>query len=353
MMPNNKNELIGYHAYKKNNKKVCVIIPAYNEQNNIKICIEAICQVFVDLDCQLEIIVVDDGSQDNTVQEVNSIIDIYPLKLIKLSRNFGKEHAMIAGLDNSDADAVIIMDADLQHPVEMLPIFIKKWLEGNDIVYAYRENRNDEGILKRIFAHFFYSMLNMGSEVPIQHGALDFRLLDRKVVKALCGLRERVRFMKGLYAWVGYKSIGIPCIPNQRYSGDTKFIFKNLLYLAWDGLISFSDFPLKAMVATGALISIISFLYAAYICIKTMIFGVDLPGWATLVVAISFFGGIQLLSLGIIGSYIKNIFIETKQRPNYIIEKEIQSRLLYWNKYTLKPYNFETKEYQSDIFSSC
>lgn len=351
MIPNDKNKIIECDSYKENTKKVSVVIPAYNEQNNIKICIEAIYRIFTNLNHQLEIIVVDDGSQDNTVQAVNAIMDSYPLKLIKLSRNFGKEHAIIAGLDNSDADAVIIMDADLQHPPEMLPIFIEKWLDGNDIVYAYRENRNDERILKRIFTHFFYLMLNIGSEIPIQPGALDFRLLDRKVVKTLCTMRERVRFMKGLYAWVGYKSIGIPCIPNQRYSGDTKFTFKNLLYFAWDGLISFSDFPLKTVTAIGASISILSFLYATYICMKTIIFGVDLPGWATLIVAISFLGGMQLLSLGIIGNYIKNIFIETKQRPNYIIEKEMQSRLLDWNKYMLKSYSLETKEYETKVLS--
>lgn len=306
---------------------ICIVMPAHNEQDNIRASIEKINEAFLALDYDFEIIIVDDGSKDNTVNEIKSILQGYPVRLIKLSRNFGKEHAIIAGLDHADADAVILMDADLQHPMEMLPEFLDKWQQGYDIVYGYREDRRDESWHKRLFTRIFYTLLNSGAEIKIEPGALDFRLLDRRVVEALRSLRERVRFTKGLYAWVGYRSIGIAFMPNQRYAGESSFNRKSLFKLGWDGLTSFSDLPLKMMSSAGAIISFSAVCYAFYIFARTLIYGVDLPGWATLTVAISFLGGIQLLSLGVMGYYIRNIFIETKQRPNYIVEEEIASAL--------------------------
>ncbi|MHB1015173.1 MAG: glycosyltransferase family 2 protein [Desulfurivibrionaceae bacterium] len=306
---------------------ICIVMPAHNEQDNIRASIEKISEAFLALDYDFEIIIVDDGSKDNTVNEIKNILQGYPVRLIKLSRNFGKEHAIIAGLDHADADAVILMDADLQHPMEMLPEFLDKWQQGYDIVYGYREDRRDESWHKRLFTRIFYTLLNSGAEIKIEPGALDFRLLDRRVVEALRSLRERVRFTKGLYAWVGYRSIGIAFMPNQRYAGESSFNRKSLFKLGWDGLTSFSDLPLKLMSSAGAIISFSAVCYAFYIFARTVICGVDLPGWATLTVAISFLGGIQLLSLGVMGYYIRNIFIETKQRPNYIVEEEIASAL--------------------------
>ena len=318
---------IGGGSDKSSANMICIVMPAHNEQDNIRASIEKINEAFLALDYDFEIIIVDDGSKDNTVNEIKSILQGYPVRLIKLSRNFGKEHAIIAGLDHADADAVILMDADLQHPMEMLPEFLDKWQQGYDIVYGYREDRRDESWHKRLFTRIFYTLLNSGAEIKIEPGALDFRLLDRRVVEALCSLRERVRFTKGLYAWVGYKSIGIAFMPNQRYAGESSFNRKSLLKLGWDGLTSFSDLPLKMMSSAGAIISFSAVCYAFYIFARTVICGVDLPGWATLTVAISFLGGIQLLSLGVMGYYIRNIFIETKQRPNYIVEEEIASAL--------------------------
>lgn len=307
--------------------KICIVMPAHNEQDNIRAAVEKIHETFLSIDYDFEIIIVDDGSRDNTVGEIQRILQSYPVRLLKLSRNFGKEHALIAGLDHADGDAVILMDADLQHPMEMVPEFLEKWRQGYDIVYGYREDRRDESWYKRLFTRIFYTLINRGSEIKIEPGALDFRLLDRRVVEALRTLRERVRFTKGLYAWVGYKSIGIAFMPNQRHAGESSFSRKNLFKLGWDGLTSFSDLPLKMMSSAGAIISFSSVCYAFYIFARTLILGVDLPGWATLTVAISFLGGIQLLSLGIMGYYIRNIFVETKQRPNYIVEQEIVSPL--------------------------
>ena len=318
---------IGGGSDKSSANMICIVMPAHNEQDNIRASIEKINEAFLALDYDFEIIIVDDGSKDNTVNEIKSILQGYPVRLIKLSRNFGKEHAIIAGLDHADADAVILMDADLQHPMEMLPEFLDKWQQGYDIVYGYREDRRDESWHKRLFTRIFYTLLNSGAEIKIEPGALDFRLLDRRVVEALRSLRERVRFTKGLYAWVGYKSIGIAFMPNQRYAGESSFNRKSLFKLGWDGLTSFSDLPLKMMSSAGAIISFSAVCYAFYIFARTVICGVDLPGWATLTVAISFLGGIQLLSLGVMGYYIRNIFIETKQRPNYIVEEEIASAL--------------------------
>lgn len=318
---------IGGGSDKRSANMICIVMPAHNEQDNIRASIEKISEAFLALDYDFEIIIVDDGSKDNTVNEIKNILQGYPVRLIKLSRNFGKEHAIIAGLDHADADAVILMDADLQHPMEMLPEFLDKWQQGYDIVYGYREDRRDESWHKRLFTRIFYTLLNSGAEIKIEPGALDFRLLDRRVVEALRSLRERVRFTKGLYAWVGYRSIGIAFMPNQRYAGESSFNRKSLFKLGWDGLTSFSDLPLKMMSSAGAIISFSAVCYAFYIFARTVICGVDLPGWATLTVAISFLGGIQLLSLGVMGYYIRNIFIETKQRPNYIVEEEIASAL--------------------------
>ncbi len=317
----------GRGSDKRSANLICIVMPAHNEQDNIRASLEKINEAFLALDYDFEIIIVDDGSKDNTVNEIKNILQGYPVRLIKLSRNFRKEHAIIAGLDHADADAVILMDADLQHPMEMLPEFLDKWQQGYDIVYGYREDRRDESWHKRLFTRIFYTLLNSGAEIKIEPGALDFRLLDRRVVEALRSLRERVRFTKGLYAWVGYKSIGIAFMPNQRYAGESSFNRKSLFKLGWDGLTSFSDLPLKMMSSAGAIISFSAVCYAFYIFARTLIYGVDLPGWATLTVAISFLGGIQLLSLGVMGYYIRNIFIETKQRPNYIVEEEIASAL--------------------------
>jgi glycosyltransferase involved in cell wall biosynthesis len=308
-------------------KIIDILIPAYNEEQNIGAVIEQVFSTLRDPRYRFDVIVVDDGSEDGTADVVKKLIDTHPVTLISLSRNFGKETALLAGLDHASGHAVIIMDADMQHPVELVPQFIDKWEAGYQSVYGIRQHRKDETILKALLTRLFYFVVNRQSKVRIEPNALDFRLLDRSVVLALRSVRERVRFMKGLYAWVGYQSTGIEFVPKRRHSGKSKFGAKGLLRLGWDGLTSFSDLPLRLAGIVGFVISSLSVCYAAYIALRTLVFGIDVPGWATLTVAITFLSGIQMFFLGIIGQYIRSIFIETKNRPSYLVSQVVASKV--------------------------
>jgi len=302
-------------------RRVTVVVPAYNEGRTLP---ELVGRIFSIPDQQryrFDLVIVDDGSHDDTAEVAKRLSARYPITLIRLARNFGKEAALLAGLDHASGDAVVIMDADLQHPVELIDEFLNRWEAGYDCVYARRANREDEGMLKRAFTKVFYRILNHNSEVQIVPDALDFRLLDRKVVDVLLTVRERVRFTKGLYAWVGYPSIGVPFVPDPRSDGKSRFTMGALVRLAWDGLTSFSDFPLRLSAIVGAIVACASVAYALYITLRTLLFGVDVPGWATLTVATMFLSGLQMLFLGVIGEYIRNIYRETKHRPNYVIRE--------------------------------
>ena len=304
-------------------RRVTVVVPAYNEERTLP---ELVGRLFSIPDRQryrFDLVIVDDGSHDDTSAVAKRLSARYPITLIRLARNFGKEAALLAGLDNATGDAVVIMDADLQHPVELIDKFLDQWEAGYDCVYARRTNREDEGILKRAFTKVFYRILNHNSEVQIVPDALDFRLLDRKVVDVLLTVRERVRFTKGLYAWVGYPSVGVPFVPDPRFEGTSRFTMGALVRLAWDGLTSFSDFPLRLSAIVGAIVACVSVAYALYITLRTLLLGVDVPGWATLTVATTFLSGLQMLFLGVIGEYIRNIYRETKHRPNYVIRELI------------------------------
>lgn len=301
---------------------ISCIVPVYNEANNIAEFLLALHQQLQKTVSDFEIIVVDDGSKDETVNIVMSLADAYPIKLLKFSRNFGKETALTAGLAHSSGDAVIMIDADFQHPVELIPTFLEKWREGYAMVYGVRTNRDDETRLKRFFANNFYKFLSRVTKTNIPNGAGDFRLLDRKVVDALNKFEERGRFMKGLYSWVGFKSLAVPFTVQQRAGGKSSWKFTRLTELALTGITLFSDVPLRVWSFVGFVVSLISLLYGLYIITKTLIFGVDVPGFATIVVAIMFFGGIQLLSIGILGEYLARVFNEVKHRPLYIIESK-------------------------------
>ncbi|HEX5419667.1 MAG TPA: glycosyltransferase family 2 protein [Gammaproteobacteria bacterium] len=304
-------------------KSVDILIPAYNEEHNIGPLIEQLFATLRDSRYRIEIIVVDDGSEDGTAEVVREHCGRYPVTLLSLARNFGKETALLAGLDYSSADAVVVMDADWQHPVELIPRFFEEWEAGYRCVYAVKQHRRDEGLAKALLVKLFYLIVNYDSKFRIEPDAVDFRLLDRSVVTALRSVRERVRFMKGLYAWVGFRSKAIPFEPDPRREGKSKFSARSLLRLGWDGLTSFSDLPLRLSAVTGFLISLGSLIYGAYIWIRTLAFGVDEPGWATLVVAITFLSGVQMLFLGILGQYIRNIFLETKNRPSYVLAEVV------------------------------
>lgn len=308
---------------RKPRKTIDIVMPAYNEACCIGRTIETLFGELEGSRYRFEVIVVDDGSSDETAAVVKTYINRYPITLISLTRNFGKETALLAGLDCASGDATIIMDADLQHPIALIPKFLEQWEAGYECVYGVKRHRHGETLLKRLCAKAFYFGVNGGSDVRIPPDAVDFRLLDKAAVQALCAIRERVRFTKGLYAWLGFRSIGIPFVPAARTGGASRFGTSSLLRLGWDGLISFSELPLRVLGLAGAAVAAAAVLYGLYIAARTIVFGIDVPGWATLTVALTFLGGLQILFLWVLGEYVRNVFIETKQRPNYFVRERV------------------------------
>lgn len=301
---------------------VSCIVPAHNEAAQIEIFIKALRQQVQELTKNFEIIIVDDGSKDKTADIVSSLTD-NNIKLLSLSRNFGKENALTAGLEHCSGEIAILIDADFQHPISMIPKFITHWTEGYDMVYGIQNNRPSEAKLKRFFTRCFYGLIDNISTINIPANAGDFRLLDRKAIDALNQLPERTRFMKGLYNWIGFKSLGIPFIAPPRTAGKSSWNFIRLVDLALTGITAFSDIPLRMWSAVGFLTSIVALILGVYMVVKTLLLGVDVPGYATIIVAITFLGGIQLLSIGVLGEYLARIFNEVKKRPKYIINKKI------------------------------
>lgn len=303
-------------------KFISCIVPVYNEEGLIAEFITALDKTLKDLTYPHEIVLVDDGSRDNTPLIIHQLRTQVPLRYIRFSRNFGKENALSAGLDHALGDAVIMLDSDFQHPLELLSEFIAKWEEGYDMVYAVRNNRADESWLKRTCAKAFYHLTSKINRINIPANAGDFRLLDRKIVNALQKLPERNRFMKGLYSWVGFKQIAVPFEVQPRKSGTSQWSFYSLLDLAITGITSFSAFPLRMIALGGMVVATLAILYGIWIILSTFIFGIQTPGWATIVTALTFFGGLQLFALGVVGEYIGRVFDEVKHRPLYIIDEE-------------------------------
>ena len=303
--------------------RISCVVPAYNEAANLRLLVPQLSAMLGTLAPHVEIIIVDDGSSDDTALTAIALREHYPVKCLFLSRNFGKEAALTAGLYAATGDVVILMDSDLQHPVSMIPQFFDKWREGYEMVYGVRTNRDDEGFFKRHLTHGFYRLLRRASRIPIHPDAGDFRLLDRKVVEALKALPERSRFMKGLYAWVGYHSIGLPFQIEERHAGRSNFNFRRLTRLAIMGMVAFTELPLRIAAIFGLVISMISISYGLYEAVRALFFGIEIPGWTTLVVAITFLSGIQLLAIGVLGEYIARIFNEVKGRPNYIVARSL------------------------------
>lgn len=300
--------------------KISVVIPFYNEEANIDQLFTRLEKVIENLNIEYEIICVNDGSKDNTLEYLIQHYNRNPaIKVVNLSRNFGKEIALTAGIDYTSGDAVIPIDADLQDPPELIEKLIEKWQEGYDVVYATRRYRWGESWLKRFTADNFYLIMERYSSIPIPRNTGDFRLMDRRVVEAIKKLPERTRFMKGLFSWVGYKQTAIIYDRSPRYQGLTKWNYWSLWNFALDGITSFSSLPLRIWTYIGCFISLVAFLYAAYLIIRTFIFGIDVPGYASLMVTILFVGGIQLINLGIIGEYIGRIYEEVKGRPLYLV----------------------------------
>ncbi len=302
---------------------ISCIVPAYNEQENLALLLPRLQAVLVQTGASWEIIVVDDGSRDATPVLMSSWTRNPGFRYVQLSRNFGKEPAITAGLEAAQGDLVIILDADLQHPPDLLPTMIARWQAGVDMVYAVRQNRDDESWGKRWGTKLFYSMLGGSRGVHVPPHAGDFRLMDRAVVNALMLLPERNRFMKGLYAWVGFHSESINYQPATRQHGESHFNAYKLLRLALAGLTAFTTWPLRAVSLVGFAISLCSFGYGLYIVIEYLMFRNPVDGWPTIVTILLFFSGINPISLGVVGEYIARIFDEVKGRPLYIVRQAV------------------------------
>jgi len=300
---------------------ISVVVPVYNEEESIDAFLEAILPVLGTTGLRHEIIFVNDGSSDATLPILIDRAMHQPnLKTINLSRNFGKEAAMTAGLDHATGDAVVLIDVDLQDPPELLARFIDAWRQGFDVVYGLRESREAEGKLKAMTAGLFYSAFNAIAATAIPSNVGDFRLIDRRVVEALAQLPERGRFMKGLFAWVGFPSLAIAYVRPARLLGTTKWNYWRLWNFAIDGIVSFSSAPLRIWTYCGLLIAVGALAYAAFILIDALVFGIGVPGYASLIIVLLFSTAANLVSLGMIGEYVSRLFVEAKRRPIYLLE---------------------------------
>jgi glycosyltransferase involved in cell wall biosynthesis len=299
-----------------------VVIPFHNESLNIRALFDRLLRVLRGLDGEWEVICVNDGSRDDTLACLIGMAGENPgVKVIDLSRNFGKEAALSAGLAYASGRTVVPMDGDLQHPPELIPALLAKWREGFDMVLAMRETREHQDWLGRLSSRAFYWLFRRLCEVPLPPEAGDFRLLDRRVVEALNRMPERNRFMKGIFAWVGFRQAAVPFVVESRGGGASKWGRLKLWRFALAGLTAFSNFPLRVWGLIGATISALAFVYIVFRLLRTLFFGIDVPGYETLLGAVLFMGGMQLLTLGIIGDYLGRVFDEVKGRPLYIVRE--------------------------------
>lgn len=300
-----------------------LVVPFYNEAESIQSFADAILPALEAIsDMSWEILCVDDGSKDGTLLKLVALSQTDPrFRVLEFSRNFGKEAALTAGIDAAKGDAVILIDADLQDPPELIVDMVQAWRAGAEVVLARRIDRSSDGMLKRKTAGWFYQLHNKLSKIKIPENVGDFRLMDRAVVDALKLLPERQRFMKGLFAWVGFRTITLDYTRAPRTAGETKFSGFALWNFAMEGFTSFSTAPLKVWTYLGVASAALTFIYTVYISIRTVVFGNPVPGYASLFVAVTFFGSVQLISIGLLGEYIGRIYMETKQRPAYLIRK--------------------------------
>lgn len=303
---------------------ISIISPMYNEEAVIDIFFAEMRKFLAECPYQYEIVCVNDGSKDNTLNILKKYAEEDDrIKVVSFSRNFGKERALYAGLKYSSGNAVIPIDVDLQNPPMTIKTFLAKWEEGYDIVYGVRENRENEGLLRRFLSKKFYEFYNLISEQKAPYNAGDFRLMSRKVVNAVLEVQEKQLFMKGIFNWVGYKSCAVVYECAERAAGNSKFNFWKLWNFALDGITGSSTLPLRVWTYLGGGIAFISFVIALFFLIKTILWGDPVQGFPTLVILILFFGGIQLIALGIMGEYIGRIMIEVKNRPLYIVDELI------------------------------
>ena len=299
-----------------------IVVAAYNEEDVLHLLFARLHSVLEGLGESYEIVCVNDGSRDRTAEILNAAHGADArIKVVHLARNFGKELALTAGLDYATGAAVVPLDADLQDPPELIAEFLRLWREGFDVVFAVRDDRETDSWLKRTTATAFYALLGRLSNVAIPQNAGDFRLMDRRVVDALKHLRERNRFMKGLFSWVGFRQTSIRYKRPERAAGRTKFNYWKLWNFALDGITGYSTVPLRIAGYSGLIFAFIAMIYGAFLMLRTMVSGVDVPGYASLMVAVVFMGGVQLVVLGIIGEYLGRLYSEAKQRPLYIVDE--------------------------------
>jgi glycosyltransferase involved in cell wall biosynthesis len=301
-----------------------IVVPVLNEERGLPRLLERLGAMLAGLGRPWEVIFVDDGSTDGTTAALLALNARDPrFKAVVLSRNFGKEIAVAAGLRYTTGAAAVVMDGDLQHPPETIPALIAQWEQGYDVVYGTRESRATDTKLHRVFATAFYGVFNKMSRTELPLGAGDFRLVDRKVLDVLNRMDERARFNKGLFAWVGFKSTGVPYRVEARGEGRSRWRPRQLMRFALDGLVSFSTIPLRVWSYLGLLISACAFLFALYILMEALVFGVTTPGFPTLIISVMFFAGVQLISLGVIGEYLGRVYEEVKGRPLFVVAREI------------------------------
>lgn len=302
---------------------ISLIVPMYNEEKAVEPFFSRVVPILKSVGEDYEIVCVNDGSSDNTLELLRRAATDPRIGVIDLSRNFGKEAALTAGLDLCLGQAVIPIDVDLQDPPEVILEMVSLWREGHDVVLAVRHDRSSDHHLKRLSARWFYRLIAKLSDTPIPENAGDFRLMDRQVVEALRGLPERTRFMKGIFAWLGFRTTQVTFVRPARQDGSAKQNYKSLFRLAMDGLVSFTTFPLRIWTLVGLCLSVLSALFLIFIVVQAICFGRDTPGYASLMTVMLFFNGIIMINLGMIGEYIARIFTEVKQRPVYLVRETI------------------------------
>ena len=304
---------------------ISVVVPVYNEEESLDAFYEAVSEQLHCLEMEWELIFVNDGSKDRSLAILQSLHERDSrVHIVDFARNFGNQVALSAGLEHSRGDAVVIMDADLQHPPELIATMVGKWRdEGYDSVYTIRTYGKAAGRFKRWSSQVFHKVLNVLSDLDLPEGISDFRLLDRKVVTYLNLMKERPRFLRALISWLGFRQIGVPYTTRSRVAGESKFSFGKLLKLSLDGITGFSTKPLRWITYFGMMVASLGMIYACYVVLETIFIGLQTPGWPTLIITVLLLGGIQLISLGVIGEYVGKIYMETKQRPLYVVQEKI------------------------------